>query len=340
MSDRPRLVCVGIAVVDVVAHIEAPLQAGVKQFASSLSTAFGGPATTAAAAAARLGVDAILVAPVGADERAAALGAALVAAEVDADALVVRPGVASATSLVVVSGDGERTIVNATSPELLVAPSEDEAAAIRALVTGAQAVLVDVRWPAAARIALEAARAAGVPALLDLDRTTAEHRDDVRGLAALASHVVASQDALADVLGGAPGGTASGAVSGAVSSEDHDVDAALDALATMARDGMVGITRGAHGMRWRSVDGSGPSAHGAAVRGGDVPAFRVEVVETLGAGDVWHGAFAAALARGLALDDAATDASAAAALRCTRRGAWETLADADEVAALRAREGR
>ena len=334
MSDRPRLVCVGLAVVDLVAHIDAPLRAGVKQFASSLSTAFGGPATTAAAAAARLGVDAVLVAPVGDDERAAALRAALVAAEVDADALVVRPGVASATSLVVVSGDGERTIVNATSPELLVAPSEAQAGAIRVLVAGAQAVLVDVRWPAAARIALEAARAAGVPGLLDLDRTTAEHRDDVRGLAALASHVVASQDALADVLDGALAGSES------VSGEDHDVDAALDALATLARDGMVGITRGAHGMRWRSVDGPGPETQGAKVRRAEVPAFRVEVVETLGAGDVWHGAFAAALARGLAVHDAATDASAAAALRCTRRGAWETLADADEVAALRAREGR
>ena len=334
MSDRPRLVCVGLAVVDLVAHIDAPLRAGVKQFASSFTTVFGGPATTAAAAAARLGVDAVLVAPVGDDERAAALRAALVAAEVDADELVARPGVASATSLVVVSGDGERTIVNATSPELLVAPSEAQAGAIRALVAGAQAVLVDVRWPAAARIALEAARAVGVPGLLDLDRTTAEHRADVRGLAALASHVVASQDALADVLDGALAGSES------VSGEDHDVDAALDELATMARDGMVGITRGARGMLWRSVDDPGPAAHGAAVRGGDVPAFRVEVVETLGAGDVWHGAFAAALARGLAVHDAATDASAAAALRCTRRGAWETLADADEVAALRAREGR
>jgi sulfofructose kinase len=325
VSVRPRLVCVGLAVVDLVAHIDAPLRAGVKQFASSFTTVFGGPATTAAAAAARLGVDAVLVAPVGDDEHAADLRAALVAAKVDTDALVVRPGVASATSLVVVSGDGERTIVNATASELLAPPSETEAAAIRALVAGAQAVLVDVRWPAAARIALEAARAAGVPALLDLDRTTAEHRDDVRGLAALASHVVASYDALADVLDGVLEGA----------DEGRDVDAALDALAALARDGMVGITRGAHGMRWRSVAGPGAEVHRA-----EVPAFRIEVVETLGAGDVWHGAFAAALARGLEVDDAATDASAAAALRCTRRGAWETLADVDEVAALRAREGR
>ena len=320
MSERPRLVCVGLAVVDLVAYIDAPLRAGMKQFASSFTTAFGGPATTAAAAAARLGVDTVLVAPVGDDERATALRAALTAAHVDASALVVRQGVASATSVVVVSGDGERTIVNATASELLAPPDAAAAAAIRVLVAGAQAVLVDVRWPAAARIALEAARAAGVPALLDLDRTTAEHRDDVRALAALASHVVASHDALADVLDDGP----------TASDEDHDVDAALEGLASVAQDGMVGITRGAHGLRWRHVDGPD----------GAVPAFDVEVVETLGAGDVWHGAFAAALARGADVAEAATDASAAAALRCTRRGAWETLADAEEVAALRTRVGR
>jgi sulfofructose kinase len=318
---RPRLVCVGLAVVDLVAHVDAPLTVGVKQFAASLTTAFGGPATTAAAAAARLDVDVVLVAPIGDDERAAALLDALATAGIGRTGLVVRPGLVSATSLVVVSRDGERTIVNATSAELLAPPDGTEATAIDALVRGADAVLVDVRWPSAARVALEAARERGIPALLDLDRTTAERRDDVRGLVALATHVVASQDGLADVLGVAP--------------DALEVEAALDALAELAGAGMVGVTLGARGMHWRSAAAAGSDGgHGW------VPAFRVEVVETLGAGDVWHGAFAAGLARGREVADAATDASAAAALRCTRRGGWETLPDAAEVASLRAAEGR
>ncbi len=311
MSVQPRLVCVGIAVVDLVAHIDAPLRAGGKQFASSFTTVFGGPATTAAAAAARLGVDAVLVAPVGDDERAMALRAALVAAEVDADALVVRPGVASATSLVIVSGDGERTIVNATASELLAPPNEAEAAGIRALVADARAVLVDVRWPAAARIALEAARAAGVLALLDLDRTTAEHRDDVRALAALASHVVASHDALADVLDDVPVGTLGA----------HDVEAVLDGLVQLAGGGMVGVTLGREGVVWRDVDGTA---------GADAPRA-VRTVETLGAGDVWHGAFAASLARGASVAEAVVLANAAAALRVSRSGGWDALADLAEI---------
>jgi sulfofructose kinase len=48
----------------------------------------------------------------------------------------------------------------------------------------------------------------------------------------------------------------------------------------------------------------------------DLPAFSVEVVSTLGAGDVFHGALLACLARGLALRDALGHANACAALSC------------------------
>jgi sulfofructose kinase len=49
-------------------------------------------------------------------------------------------------------------------------------------------------------------------------------------------------------------------------------------------------------------------------------AFAVDVVDTLGAGDVLHGAFAAGLARGQGEAEALRWASAAAALKCTRHG--------------------
>jgi len=51
-------------------------------------------------------------------------------------------------------------------------------------------------------------------------------------------------------------------------------------------------------------------------RGGHVPAFPVTVRDTTGAGDVFHGAFALALAEGRREGDALIFASAAAALRC------------------------
>jgi sulfofructose kinase len=311
----PRLVCVGTAVVDLVADLAGPLAVGAKQFVPALRTAVGGPATTAAAAAARFGLDVRLVAPVGDDERAATIRAALAAAGVG-DALVVRPGAATATSLVLVTPDGERTIVNATSDALRGPLYPDAAAALRADVAGADAVLADVRWPAAAALALAAARAAGVPGVLDLDRAPAGDGGLVAGLVRAASHVAASTDGLDDLL----------AAQGVPAWTDADPAAALAALRGMTDGATVLVTLGAAGTA-RLEDG--------ALRTSATPP--VAAVETRGA-DVWHGVFAGGLAAGRTVADAVADANAAAALRCTRRGGWETLADAAEVAALRAQE--
>jgi sulfofructose kinase len=103
-----------------------------------------------------------------------------------------------------------------------------------------------------------------------------------RALLSAASHVAFSRQGLASVSFGAP-------------------DAALAALDLAA---------------WACVtDG----ADGVYVRGGArIPAPRVAAVDTLGAGDVWHGAFALRLAEGADETEAIRFANAAAALKCAR----------------------
>ena len=49
-----------------------------------------------------------------------------------------------------------------------------------------------------------------------------------------------------------------------------------------------------------------------------LPAPSIRAVDTTGAGDVFHGAFTLALARGSAVHNAMVFAAAAAALKCTR----------------------
>jgi sulfofructose kinase len=306
------LLCVGLATVDLVAHVPGRLEPGVKQFATTLTTAHGGPATTAAVAAARLGARVALVAAVGDDGRGDGLRAAVEAAGVDATLVLRRTGIGTSTSLVVVTPDGERTIVNATDPGLQGALDQAEAAAVIAAARAAGAVLADVRWPAAAAIALAAARDSGIPGVLDLDRAPEGAHGPVRGLVRAASHVVASRDALEDLL------TARGAA------PTTDVAASLAALQDLADGAFVAVTLGAGGVAWLGPDGT--VGHEAAPT--------VVVVETLGAGDVWHGAFAAGLAAGLTTADAARDANAAAALRCTRSGGWDALPTHAEVVAL------
>jgi sugar/nucleoside kinase (ribokinase family) len=60
-------------------------------------------------------------------------------------------------------------------------------------------------------------------------------------------------------------------------------------------------------------------------------AFAVEAVDTTGCGDIWHGAYAAALARGLALPQRVRFASAAASIKATRRGAQAGAPTLEEV---------
>lgn len=103
-----------------------------------------------------------------------------------------------------------------------------------------------------------------------------------RALLAAASHVAFSRQGLASVSFGAP-------------------DAALAALDLAA---------------WACVTDGADGVH---VRGGArIPAPRVAAVDTLGAGDVWHGAFALRLSEGADETEAVRFANAAAALKCAR----------------------
>jgi sulfofructose kinase len=64
------------------------------------------------------------------------------------------------------------------------------------------------------------------------------------------------------------------------------------------------------------------------------PAFEVEVVDTTGAGDVFHGAFLSALLEGLPMRRVVQYASAAAAASCTRLGGRAGCPSPSEVEAL------
>ncbi len=68
-----------------------------------------------------------------------------------------------------------------------------------------------------------------------------------------------------------------------------------------------------------------------------LPAHRVEVIDTVGAGDAWCGVLAAALDRGLPFEAAIRRASAAGALACTKHGAGHAMPDAAAIDALLSR---
>jgi sulfofructose kinase len=270
---------------------------GGKFYADSYQEIGGGVAANAAVAVARLGGDARYVGLVGDDALGDRIIAGLNAAGVDTSGVRRAAGVASPVSAVLVDESGERTIVNHT-PTALFAAGEISAAA----ATGsADAVLVDVRWPAGAVAALQAARAAGVPGVFDFDRPMDSRGDELLGLA---THVAFSQSALA------------------ATADTDDPGVGLQRMAQRT-DAWLAVTVGSDGVFWLS---GGEVAH--------LPAFAVEVVDTVGAGDVFHGALALAIAEGQEPSAAVRFASAAAALKCTRPGGRAGTPGRDEVEQL------
>ncbi|WP_167632214.1 carbohydrate kinase family protein [Mariprofundus ferrooxydans] len=100
-----------------------------------------------------------------------------------------------------------------------------------------------------------------------------------------------------------------------------DMQLALSKLAGICPH--VVITLGADGLLWASEG-----------RQGRMPAFRVDCVDSTGAGDAFHGAFALGLVRAMVWPDLLRYASAAGALTCTRLGARQALPDATAVQRL------
>lgn len=146
------------------------------------------------------------------------------------------------------------------------------------------AVLVDTRLPTAAIAALKLAKSQNVPGIVD-----GEAPID-KAILAEASHVAFSMQGIKSLY---PNVTPAEAVQLAAS--EYQIWAAVT-------DGQIGV--------WFSD--AGVVSH--------VPAFTVPVVDTLGAGDVWHGAFALALAEGQTEIESVKFANAVAALKCTQPG--------------------
>lgn len=281
MSSKPIL-CVGALIADLMMQVpELPRHAG-KHMPTGGRLVVAGMATSAATAVARLGHPVSLWASIGDDSVGDILAGAVAQEGIDT-ALVRRvPGAMSAISAILVDDRGERIVVPWYAPELLGNPG-------RLPDFGSfGAVLVDVRWPRAAAIALDGARAAKIPAILDLD--VGAH-DTLSSLLPRASHVVASRDGARILLG------------------ECDLAGAVAQL--HGRTGVTTVvTDGDRGASWQEPGGAVNHR----------PAFRVRAVDTNAAGDVFHGAFAAGLVERMVMADVVRFSSAAAAIKCTRFG--------------------
>ncbi len=292
-----RVTCVGIAVQDLVFGLDSSVSLGQKNHASSLSVVPGGPAANAAVTIATLGGSSRLITRLAADAVGDSILSGIELRGVDVSRVRRVPGAVSPVSTVIVDGHGERTIVNHTDDRLFEGSGTVEAHDM----IDSQAVLVDLRWHEGALSAIGHANDLGIPSVVDFDLTTTGSHDDIVDSA---SHLIFSQLALAQLTG------------------HTDIDRALASVADTT-DAFTGVTLGSEGFRW---------LEGGMVR--KFPGFHVDVVNTLGAGDVFHGAFALGLAENRAIEDVIRLSSAAAALKCTRRDPGEGFPTREDVANL------
>jgi sulfofructose kinase len=300
MARPVKLLSVGALTLDTILRVETlPAHQG-KFIASDGVQIASGMATSAACAAHRLGADVSLWASAGDDPVGDHLVAAIEAEGVDCGFVRRVGGARSALASILVDAQGERIIVPFYDSRAQADPGALPAADLSAF----DAMLVDVRWPGAAALALKAARAIGRPAILDADTASS---DVLEQLLPLASHIVASEPA-ARIL----------------CNRNLDPRQACEALARRT-DAFVAVTGGAAGTWWFDR-AAGSSRH--------VAAPKIKAVDTLAAGDVFHGAFAVGLAEAMPVEQALRFASAAAALKCLRFGGRLGAPDRAETLAM------
>ncbi len=291
------VIVVGHAALDRIYRIDKFPAEPTKVRALEHIEAGGGMGANAAVTIAKLGGKVELWGRVGSDEVGKKILKLLKSAGVDIKHVRAIDGF-SATSAILVDGKGERLIVSHRDRKMDMAcdwlPFDR--------IARAGAVLSDLRWFEATRHAFKCAREAGIPTVIDADLGGGDQLPEFLPLSDYAIFSAPELDRYLPDL-----------------SDDERLKRVLDLGVTHA-----GVTRGAKGYFWRNR--SGQSGH--------QPAFPVDVVDTTGAGDTFHGAFTWGLARGLNDAECARVASAAAAMKCRKLGARAGLPSAPELEAF------
>lgn len=246
----------------------------------------GGLTATALVAASRLGATAAYAGALGDDADSQFVRHTLADEGVDVGGSVARRDVRPVRSVIIVEECmGSRTILYDVTGALGADPRLPR----REMILATRVLLVD-RWGLPGMIrAATLARRAGIPVVADLETFKLPR---VEELLALSDHLIVSENFAR------------------LYTHAHTP---AEGVTRLWRDDrvVVVVTCGDRGCWWRDNAHAQPR---------HLPAFPVKAVDTTGCGDVFHGAYAAALARGLGAEERLRIAAAAAALKATQRG--------------------
>lgn len=302
LSHKVDVVGVGLNATDTLIQLrEFPVR-GAKQEYTDEQVQCGGQVASAMMACQRWGLRTRYVGKLGDDAAAQMHEQAFARAGVQTR-LVKLAGAPSPRSLILVDEGGERTVLGRRDERVTLQPEE----LCREWVEGARALLVDGHDTAAATLAAQWARAAGMAVVADVD----EVYPGVDDLLRCVDYLIVSRDLPQRLTG-------EGTLHGALRAMRARYGGCL-AAATLGSDGVLA---------W-----DGRAFHHAR-------AYRVPVVDTTGAGDVFHAGFLFALLQGWPLAEQLDFACAAAALNCTATGARGGIGPVEQVHSLMATGAR
>ena len=294
--------------------VSVPRLPGVGETVSggTLVTSPGGKGANQAVAARRLGVDVAFVTLLGSDPMGDRIASALAEARLPPGPIGRTTEAPTGVALIAVDPEGRNQIAVAPGANHRLTP--DRARRHVDLLRSADVVLLQLETPIdTVRWALSEARRLGKRTVLN-------------PAPARVLPLPADLLALVDYL--TPNEIEAGLLADREVRSPADAEAAGRALVARGVSTVV-VTLGAAGAIAVGA--------GGVVR---VPAFPVEAIDTVGAGDAFSGALAASLAAGAPIEDALLVASATGGLTCTRRGAVESMPTREEVVELMRRHDR
>jgi sulfofructose kinase len=288
------VVGVGINVIDYLFRVPHFPEPDTKMDATAVSTQGGGLTATAMVACARLGLRTRYIGKFGGDEIGRMAREGLAAEGLDLQCAVHALDAPNRLCFVLVEeGTGHRTIIRHMDDRVWLRPQELS----REAVCSGRTLHLDGYEGDAAIQAAEWAREEGIPVSLDAERFT--QRREV--LFRLTDILIVAERYGREITG------------------REDLAGILDGLALLGPP-CVGVTSG--------KDGSALRYRGETMK---VPAFPIEVVDTTGAGDVFHGAFLYGLLQGWEARHILVFANAVSALKCTCLGGRTGIPRADQA---------
>jgi ribokinase len=289
---------VGLSAIDYLGIVdEYPPPADKKIRMPQFTRQGGGPVATALVALSRLGARTAFVGKMGDDESGKLMKSQLAEEDVDVSQIVMEPGASSQPAFIIVDqATGRRTIFWSEANVSPLRACEMD----REFITSARILHLDGLQMEAGLAAAQWARDANITVVLDGDTM----RDGIDELVGLTDVLITSQNFAGQFTG------------------ENDLEAAIHKMRSLGPE-IVGITLGDDGciLSWETN----------LLR---KPTYKVDVVDTTGAGDVFHGAFIYGLLQEWSLEKTAEFANAVAAMKCRKLGGRAGIPTLDEANAF------